>query len=325
MKNKILELLKNTDDYVSGQELCERFGVSRTAVWKAINRLKKDGYQIDAIQNRGYRLCGDADVLSQTELEHAIHTQVMGANLVYFEVTDSTNTQAKRLAEEGAPHGTLVVADCQKSGRGRKGRGFDSPGGQSIYMTLLLRPQIAPGNASMLTLVAAIAVQRAISKVAGIKPLIKWPNDIIIGGKKMCGILTEMSMQEDGISYIVIGIGINVQNQTFPDEIKDVATSIFLETGEKANRASIVGAVMEAFEDAYEKFMETQDMTSLLSEYNGLLVNRDEKVRVLDPIAPFEGIARGITNRGELIVETDTEKHMVAYGEVSVRGVYGYV
>ena len=325
MKKEILSLLKNTEDYVSGQELCERFSVSRTAVWKTIKRLKEEGYDIEAVQNRGYRLRKDADVLSAQELEEALQNSFVSGNIVYFDTTDSTNTQAKILAEQGAVHGTLVVADCQNAGKGRKGRGFDSPAGQSVYMSLLLRPDVLPNNASMLTLVAALAVEHGIWEVTKTKAKIKWPNDIILNGKKVCGILTETSMQEDGICHIIIGIGINVQNTSFPEEISDVATSLYLETGEKTNRVALIESILRAFEDYFARFCKTQDMSLLLEEYQALLINRGQKVRVLDPTDPYEGIAQGITKRGELLVDTDDGVKKVAYGEVSVRGVYGYV
>lgn len=325
MKAEILTILKDTDGYVSGQELCERFGVSRTAVWKAMNQLKKEGYEIESVQNKGYHLVKTPDILSKNELVSIRKTKWVGTEICYFDVTDSTNTQAKSLGEGDAPNGTLVVAGKQESGRGRRGRSFESPAGTGIFMTLLLRPEIEPQNASMLTLVSALAVAKGIEHMVDLPVQIKWPNDIVINGKKVCGILTEMSAQMDYVNYIVIGIGINVGNEEFPEEIKDVATSIYLESGKHVNRAMLIKKIWEEFEDYYELYEKTQDLSSLVKEYDSYLVNRGQKVRVLDSKEPYEGKAMGITDRGELIVDTWEARRLVSAGEVSVRGVYGYV
>lgn len=325
MKVEILTILKETDGYVSGQELCEKFGVSRTAVWKAVNQLKKEGYVIESVQNRGYHFVSTPDILSKNELISIRKTKWVGNEIYYYDVTDSTNTQAKSLGEGDAPHGTLVVADKQESGRGRRGRGWESPAGNGIWMTLLLKPEINPMNASMLTLVMAMAAVKGIERIADMPVKIKWPNDIVINGKKVCGILTEMSAQLDYVNHIVIGIGINVHNEEFPEEIRDVATSIYKETGKHINRAMLIEAIWEEFEYYYDLYVETEDLSKIVKEYNTYLINRNEKVRVLDPKESYEGKAMGITERGELIVDTWEARRLVSAGEVSVRGVYGYV
>lgn len=325
MKTEILSLLREANDYVSGQELCERFGVSRTAVWKAINQLKEAGYTIEAVQNKGYRLLSVPDILNERELQSIRKTKWIGEKIAFYEVVDSTNTRAKQLAEEGAPNGTYVIAEQQDAGKGRRGRGFDSPSGQGIWMSLVLKPEIDPNHASGITLVTALAVAKAITELTGKQAGIKWPNDIIMSGKKVCGILTEMSAQFDYVNHIVVGIGINVQNKSFPKEIEQVATSLFLETKQHFNRASLVEKIWENFEYYYGIFLETEDLTNLVNEYNASLVNMHQAVKVLDPKEPFEGKAMGITAKGELIVDTWESRKLVSSGEVSVRGVYGYV
>ena len=325
MKAEILKMLRETDSYVSGQELCNKFGVSRTAVWKAINQLKENGYEIEAVQNKGYHLLSAPDVMDVTELESIHSTEWAGCELYYYDSIDSTNTKAKELAEEGHPSGTLVVADRQTAGKGRRGRSWESPTGIGIFMTLMLKPEINPNNASMLTLVAAMATTRAIRRVTGVPAMIKWPNDIVMNGKKVCGILTEMSAQFDYINHIVIGIGINVHNEEFPEEIKETASSLFLESGQHIHRASLIEAFLEEFEDVYAEYLKTEDMEGLQKEYDTMLVNRGRQVRVLDPKEPFEGKAMGITKKGELIVDTWESRKLVSSGEVSVRGIYGYV
>ena len=325
MKAEILKMLRETDGYVSGQELCNKFGVSRTAVWKAINQLKENGYEIEAVQNKGYHLLSAPDIMDKTELESIHATEWAGCEIYYFDSIDSTNTKAKELAEEGHPSGTLVVADRQTAGKGRRGRSWESPTGIGIFMTLMLKPEINPNNASMLTLVAAMATTCAIRRVTGVPALIKWPNDIVMNGKKVCGILTEMSAQFDYINHIVIGIGINVHNEDFPEEIAKTASSLYLESGQHIHRASLIEAFLEEFEDVYAEYLKTEDMEGLQKEYDAMLVNRGRQVRVLDPKEPFEGKAMGITKKGELIVDTWESRKLVSSGEVSVRGIYGYV
>ncbi len=292
MKAEILRMLRETEGYVSGQEMCNKFGVSRTAVWKVINQLRENGYEIETC---------------------------------YFDSLDSTNTKAKELAESGYPSGTFVVAEQQTAGKGRRGRSWVSPRGTDIYMTLMLKPDINPNNASMLTLVSAVAVCNAIRRVAEVQAMIKWPNDVVVNGKKICGILTEMSAQFDYINHIVIGIGINVHNEHFPEEIAETAGSLLLECGRRFHRADLIEGFLEEFERLYDIYLETEDMTGMQKEYDQMLVNRGRQVRVLDPKEPFEGKAMGITKRGELIVDTWESRKLVSSGEVSVRGIYGYV
>lgn len=326
MKEEILRLLRSADGYISGQELCNRFGVSRTAVWKAINQLKEAGYEIEAQQNKGYRLVAAPDLMTEAEIKSLMHTDWVAKEVLYFDTIDSTNTKAQELAEKGYPSGTLVVADKQESGKGRRGRSWVSPSGTGIFMTLMIKPDINPNNASMLTLVAALAVAKAITSVTGEEALIKWPNDIVVNGKKVCGILTEMNAQFDYINHIVVGIGINVHNESFPEEISQMASSLMIEAGgRRFHRAQIIAETMAYFEQYYDTFLKTQDLSALVREYDELLVNRNKSVRVLDPKEPFDGKAMGITPKGELIVDTWESRKLVSSGEVSVRGIYGYV
>jgi len=258
--------------------------------------------------------------------------QKFGANTIHFQVTDSTNVQAGRLAEEGAPHGTLVTADAQTAGKGRRGRTWVSRAGDNIYMSLLLRPKIAPEHASMLTLVMGLSAARACTEAlceagCGAEDWIgiKWPNDLVWRGRKICGILTEMSVKETGIDHVVIGVGINVNGLDFPDELKETAASLRMAAGQPLSGERIIRRTMEYFEKDYETFIETEDLSSLLEAYNACLVNCHREVRVLDPGNEYTGIARGINARGELLVEYKGELRRVYAGEVSVRGIYGYV
>lgn len=326
MKSKILRLLKSAQGYVSGQELCDRFQVSRTAVWKAVNQLRSEGYEIQAVRNKGYCLVDVPDVMSRTELESGMPTKWAGRSLAFFEETDSTNIQARRLGEQGAVHGTLAVAEAQTSGRGRRGKTWVSPRGSSVFMSILLRPPLHPSKASMLTLVAALAVSEGIEAVTKQRCLIKWPNDLVLGGKKVCGILTEMQAEMEEIRYVVVGMGINVNLKSFPEEVSQVATSLYLESGCMVSRNQLIWASMEAFERYYHEFMTTHDMSSLIQTYESRLANRDKHVKVLAAKDGFQGICLGIDNKGELLVRTeDGQIRSVMSGEVSVRGLYGYV
>ena len=325
MKSEILRLLKESDGYVSGQQLCERFQVSRTAVWKVVDQLKKEGYEIEAVPRKGYRLVESPDVLSEAELESLRSTKWAGKSIFVFKETDSTNIQAKAGGEKGESHGTLYVAGSQSAGRGRRGRSWESPAGESIYMSLLLRPELPPVKAPMLTLVMALAVARAIREQTGAEALIKWPNDIVVQGRKICGILTEMSTEMTWINYVVIGIGINVNQNEFPEELKDCASSLKMETGRRFRRSHLIAAVMEHFEMYYEQFLQEGSLAGFRKEYNELLVNKDRQVKILEPGNHYEAYALGINDTGELIVEKeDGSVQNIFAGEVSVRGIYGY-
>ncbi|MEI3381334.1 MAG: biotin--[acetyl-CoA-carboxylase] ligase [Dorea sp.] len=326
MKSEILRLLKESNTYISGQQLCEQFQVSRTAVWKVIDQLKKEGYQIEAVRNKGYRLIDSPDVMSKAEIESLMDTKWAGSNVVYYDEIDSTNNRAKEAGDNKAPQGTLFVADMQVAGKGRRGRVWQSPAGSSIYMTILLYPEISPLKAPQLTLVMAIAVAEGIKEVTGLDTKIKWPNDIVVNGRKICGILTEMSTEIDYINHVVIGAGINVNQDDFPEDIRKTASSLKMELGKQVKRSELIAAIMKSFEKDYEIFVKTEDLSGLQELYNSMLVNLDRDVKVLEPGNEYEAHALGINKTGELIVRTaEGEEKEIYAGEVSVRGVYGYV
>lgn len=244
----------------------------------------------------------------------------------HFKEIDSTNKKAKEIAEGGCEEYTLITADAQQAGVGRRGRTWSSEEGSGIYMSMILRPDIRTESASQVTLIAALAVAKAIvQKVSDTQVGIKWPNDIVIGKKKVCGILTELSLKQTEIDYLVVGIGINVANTSFPEEIKETASSILLETGVDVDKETLITSVWEQFYVYYRQFLETQDLQFLKEEYESLLINKEMQVRVLDPAGEYTGIAKGITNKGDLIVEKEKQMVLVSSGEVSVRGIYGYV
>ncbi len=274
----------------------------------------------------------ESDMAAETEIHTSailkmLHTDWAGKNPVFRAVTGSTNTDAAELAAAGAVHGTLVIADRQQAGRGRRGRVWESPAGENVFMSIVLRPRIPAEKAPMLTLVMALALAEGISAISGVQAGIKWPNDIVMHRHKICGILTEMHMNSDGsIRDVVIGVGINVNMQEFPASIRDMAGSLYTETGEKYDRNELIASVMEHFEKNYDIFAEAESLAPLKAAYEERLLNMEQEVRVLDPAGEYTGKALGITLTGELRVERQggmiTE---VNAGEVSVRGLYGYV
>ena len=326
-KTRILKKLLETDGYLSGQELCEQLGVSRTAVWKYMKQLKEEGYEIEAIQNKGYCLKDVPDVLGESEIKSRLHTRWAGQTLYYYDEIDSTNTQIKRLAEEDAPHGTLAVADYQSRGKGRRGRAWDSPHGSAIYMSILFRPEIRPDRASMLTLVIGLSVTQAIRSNLGLQAQIKWPNDVVLNGKKLVGILTEMSAQMNYIEYLVTGIGINANLREFPEELEDKATSLQKEIGHKVNRSALIAECMEKIEENYEikiilpnkyrKIGNKQILKMSINKMYEQIVKKEidnimEKIRLMLGIAPedyfieqLDGEIAKCTSKKEIIISPE--------------------
>ena len=275
-------------------------------------------------EKESYEEIGTGSIYNETTIADQIHTKWAGKTVHFARETDSTNLWIKRLAKEGASEGTLALAEFQSAGRGRLGRSWEVPEGTSVMMSILLRPKFEPQYAPTLTLVMGMAVAKAVKNL-GFDVSIKWPNDVVVSHKKICGILTEMGVRDGKIDYAVIGVGINVNIKEFPEEMADKATSLYLESGKEFDRSQIPGLVMEAFEKYYEKFAATCDLSGLKEEYESILANYNQSVRVLAK-EPYEGVARGITDGGELLVEkTDGTIVAVSAGEVSVRGLYSYV
>lgn len=260
------------------------------------------------------------------KIRRDLKTKWMGKNLIFREQIDSTNTLAKELAENGAPEGTLVFAEEQTGGRGRRGRSWCSPKGTAVSMTLILRPWISPECVSMVTLVMGLAAAKAVNELYPVRAGIKWPNDVVLGGKKICGILTELRMDGNGIRYLVVGIGINANVPEFPAELRETAVSLSQVLGKNVDRAELMAECLFWFEEYYERFIQAQDLSHLQKEYEELLLNRGRMVKVLEPGNEYTGVSRGINEKGELLVQREDGTVTAVYaGEVSVRGIYGYV
>jgi BirA family biotin operon repressor/biotin-[acetyl-CoA-carboxylase] ligase len=327
MKGKILRILKGSgNNFVSGEKISEELGVSRAAVWKYINVIKEDGYEIEAISRKGYRIISSPDKLTFEEIESFLSTKYIGKNIIYYESIGSTNSKAKELAERGLEHGTVIISEEQTTGRGRLGRDWVSPKYKGIWMSTILRPNITTQNISQITLIGAAAVQKAISKM-GIKAGIKWPNDIVLNCKKVCGILTEMSGEIDHINYLIMGIGINVnlEEEDIPKELKNVATSLLIESGKYIDRKVLLANVLNIFEELYSDFILNGNIkeTIEICRENSMLIGSEIQLINRGKVTIAKAI--NISDSGELVIENHSGNlEYIVSGEVSIRGIHGY-
>jgi BirA family biotin operon repressor/biotin-[acetyl-CoA-carboxylase] ligase len=253
----ILRLFREDGGFVSGEHISRELGVSRTAVWKHITSLRDTGYTIEAVPSRGYRLVTSPDLIDAESIKSQIKGGSVGQRLVFHRRTLSTNADAFRLAEEGAAEGTVVIADAQSAGKGRRGRAWSSPDAVNLYCSVVLRPSIMPHEAPQLTFLSAVAVARAIEATTFLKPEIKWPNDLLIDGKKVAGLLNEMSAETDGINFVILGIGVNL-NMTidqFPSDLRHPATSILIESGSPVVRSRFTGIILNELDKLYTDFL----------------------------------------------------------------------
>lgn len=328
MKEKILHLLKeNEKNFISGQGISENLGVSRTAIWKYINVLKEDGYEIESVSKKGYRLISSPDLLSFEELSENLHTKYIGKNIMYFQTIDSTNNKAKELALDDYPNGTIIISEEQTLGRGRLGRNFVSPKYKGIWLSIILRPDINPMNVPKVTQIGAAAVIKTLDEL-DIKAHVKWPNDIVLNNKKICGILTEMSGELNKVNYVVMGIGINVNIdvEEFPKELRDTATSISYEIGRYIKRKELVSNLLNNFEILYDEFEKNESISTSvrICKESSILIGKE--VRIINRGKESIGKAVDLNDEGELLVEfSDGRVEKIISGEISVRGLNGYV
>ncbi len=307
-KGEILRQLRGRLNlWVSGEELSRSLSVSRMAVSKQIGNLRKDGYDIVSSPKKGYLLRKAPDLVYANEIEPELKTSVFGkVGIVYLEEAGSTNLVARKAAEEGAPEGTLVVAEAQTKGRGRKGRIWHSPAFAGIYMSFVLRPTLPPHETPVVTLMTAVALAEAVRNLTGLTPNIKWPNDLLIGKKKLAGILTEIVAQPDSVDYVIVGAGINVNTtpKMFGPEIKDFATSLYMETGKKFRRAELIAGFLFEFEKYYEMF-KSRRFDFIVESWRDLadIVGRNIKVDVLGRI--YEGEVVAVESDGALVIREE--------------------
>lgn len=317
---RILERLL-AGETVSGQAISAELGVTRAAVWKQIEQLRALGFVIESQGKQGYRLLSCPDSLMAPVIAKGLQTRWAGRQIVYLPSVDSTNRRARQLAAEGAPHGTLVIADEQTAGRGRRGRGWISPAGEGVFMSLILRPQSHPSEVARLSMQTALAVALSIAQTTGLDARIKWPNDIVCGGRKVCGMLLEMNADEQAVHDVVAGIGINVHQTQFAPEIAQTASSLDLLSGQRVCRAALVRAFLEAF----ERTEALAAQGALMDAYRARSATLGQRVQVIAPAGSFTGTALAVTDSGSLIVEDEEgQRREVLAADVSVRGLMGY-
>lgn len=325
MKEEVLRYLKEQNEYVSGEQISKKLGVTRASIWKIINKLKEEGYMIESSTKKGYKLTQIPNIITKEEVQSVIKTQCLGRNMHYFSEIDSTNEAVKRLARSKEVEGTTVIADKQTAGKGRLGRVWDSPSGTNIFMSILLRPQIKPDKASQITLIAGLAMCETIREATGLDAKIKWPNDIVINGKKVCGILTEMSAEIDCINYVVVGIGVNVNQIEFPKELP-YATSLKIEGQKEYQRGNIIGMFFDKFEPYYMAYKANATLEPVLPTYKRYCITLADKVKIIDSIEEYIATPLDVLADGSLVVRNEKgEEKRVFSGEVSVRGIYGYI
>ena len=315
-KEQVLRLLTE-ETTVSGERLGEELRVSRNSVWKAVNQLRQDGYEIEAVTNRGYRLMSLPDLLTEEGIRKYLTTERFGREMELHDSLDSTNQRAKALAAEGAPHGFLVTADSQTAGRGRLGRSFYSPKHSGVYMSLILRPTCAPEKASMITSLTAVAAARAVEKLSGADVKIKWVNDLYIGSRKICGILSEagFGMEAGQLDYVVVGIGVNVRKMAFPPELWEIAGSSGNETDTVPDRDRLIAEILNELEKVYGQ-LETGEFLEE-SRRRSNVIGRD--VLVIQGGSQYPARALDIDGQGRLIVRTETGAETLGFGEVSLK------
>ena len=308
-KEEILYVLRGSGDYVSGEFLAEKLGVSRAAVWKHVHALIKDGYGIDVQQGRGYRLLTIPDRLYPSEVRYGLQAGLLGKKVVHLNTTGSTNTVARQIAERGVQEGTVVIAENQTRGKGRLGRKWlTKPGG--LWMSLVLKPEIDPMHASSITLLAAVSVTKAL-RSAGLEAVIKWPNDVIVNGKKICGILTEMSAETDAVNFIILGIGVNVNN----DVPLETATTMRSELGQNVDRVKFVQSLLETLEADYLTFKK-EGFTPILWSWRRYSDTLGRPVEVTYQNEIIRGVAQDVDEDGSLLVKTaDGSIHKIVSGD----------
>jgi BirA family transcriptional regulator, biotin operon repressor / biotin---[acetyl-CoA-carboxylase] ligase len=319
MDDEILKLLReHSTSFLSGEEMSHTLKVSRTAVWKRMKNLRASGYDIEASRRLGYRLIRSPDLLTPSEIKPLLKTKWMGKGIHHFQTITSTNTEAYQLALRGAPEGEIVIAESQEKGRGRLGRHWVSPPFVNLYLSVILRPDIPPSQASLITLMAAVAVAEGIERFSGLHPVIKWPNDILLKNRKLAGLLNEIHSETDRIHFVILGIGVNLNmdKKLLAKEIRNVATSLKMETGKTVSRKEFVPCLLEALEKWYTLFLR-EGGKPVLDAWRERARIRGKAVKVTSFGETLFGRAVDVDSEGRLILETEKgERKNIVAGDV---------
>lgn len=322
LKNRLFEILAGSEDHISGQALAARLGVSRQAVWKGIKALRDEGFVIDSVAGKGYKLTEMPIDLNELAVRYYLKTSNLGKNLIVLDSVGSTNDYLKQLGSEGCESGTVVTAHEQTKGKGRLGRSWESKRDDNLMFSILLRPRMAPKDMADITPLTGLAICQALRDYTGLDLKIKWPNDIIIGKKKLVGILTEMSAEFDAVEYIVTGIGINVDQTTFPDEIAHKATSLLLETGRHYDKNRLLAGLLGRIEEEFTRSSLALSAASI-KEYKKLCATIGRSVTFKSGTRSISGVAVDIDEDGALkVMLSDGSLRTVNAGEVTVQGIY---
>ncbi|HLQ95209.1 MAG TPA: biotin--[acetyl-CoA-carboxylase] ligase [Pseudogracilibacillus sp.] len=319
-RKRLIDLLsKHEDQYISGQQLSEELSISRSAVWKQMNRLKQDGYEVEAVENKGYRIIDSPAKVSENTITWGLDTAWLGHRIIHKTTIPSTQRLAHEYALDGSPHGTVIIADEQTEGKGRISRAWHSKKGTGMWMSLILRPAILPYLAPQLTLLTATVLAEVLDGLTNVHPQIKWPNDILVQGKKTTGILTEMQAEQDQIVYVIIGVGMNVNQQIedFPEDIKEKATSLRAETGEKVELNDLIQRFLELFEKRYTTYLH-EGFDRVKSSWETYGFRLKETLQIANGNETWEGVFLGIAEDGALLAErADGSIEKVYSGEIS--------
>jgi len=313
MRDKILKLLKK-DCFISGEQLGKKINVSRTAVWKQIKALQELGYEIKSVKNKGYQLISKPDIPIPEEITPELNTVIVGKKIFYFKTLPSTNSIAKQKIKENIPEGTVIVAEVQTKGKGRKNRIWYSPEG-GLWFSVVLYPHIPPQNGMLITMASSVAVAQAIKEITGLSPIVKWPNDLLLNGKKISGILTEFDAEMDRINYAVVGIGINVNNP-LSKELQENATSLIQEKGSHVSRVKLLRSILKYLDTNYVKLIsEEHDFIRELWFSHTNIIGR--KIQVQDEKTVVEGIVNDVDISGCLILDTKYGRVRVVSGDLT--------
>lgn len=321
MSKSLLDMfIENSDQYLSGEEISRKLDISRTAVWKQINKLREKGYEFDAVPRLGYRLKQSPDRLELATLLRQLRTSTMGCQIKLVESTPSTQILAQQMAEQGAPEGTLVISEEQTSGRARMGRAWHSPSGKGIWMSFVLRPQTTLQFTPQLTLLVAVALCRTLQRHVSVPIGIKWPNDLLVGSRKICGILLESSAEDERVRYIIAGIGIsaNLDITDFPESLRQIATSLKIESGAPVDRSSIITDFLLEFETLYALYHE-QGFGPIRSLWEALSVSLHRKITINTIHGTVQGVAEKLDESGALLFrDEEGHEHKIFSGDVQI-------
>jgi BirA family biotin operon repressor/biotin-[acetyl-CoA-carboxylase] ligase len=302
MQERIIQFLKESDGYISGEEMSQRLKISRAAIWKHMQELRAQGYEIAAVPHLGYQLVMCPDKLLSYEIQSGLNTKIIGKKIIIMETVTSTMDEAFRLGMENCPEGTVVCAEAQSKGRGRMGRVWTSPKGKGLYFSFVLRPSLPLNQLAQLTLMSAVALAEAIEGISDLKPSIKWPNDILLGNNKLAGILTELRAESDQVKFVVVGIGLNVNASLH--QLTPGASSLKVAAGKSFNRAQVFQAILQSLEKWYVKLL-NHEFAGVMEEWKKRTATLNKRVRITDPTGIIEGEAIDLDEDGALLIRKD--------------------